>query len=129
MLSLAVLGMAVYGLYSTGLGVTDLFDVFGLDWWADLMLIGLGLLLILASAFVRVLIPGGLALAASALLGLQALSLHNDVHFYGAILVLPQVVRGLLGAGLLAMAFAGARRATADDRGVEAGSASGEEGG
>ena len=110
MLSLASLGMAVYGLYSAGLGVADLFGVVGLDWWADLTLVGLGLLLMLASAFVRVLMPGGLALAASAVLGLQALSLHNDFHFYGAILVAPQVARGVLGAGLLALAFAGARQ-------------------
>ena len=111
MLSLAVLGMAMYGLYSAGLGVVDLFGVFGLDWWADLMLIGLGLLLMLASAFVRVLLPGGFALAASAVLGLQALSLHNDFHFYGSILVPLQVARGILGAVLLAMALAGSRNA------------------
>jgi hypothetical protein len=107
MLSVAVLGMAVYGVYSAGLGVVDLFGVYGLDWWADLGLLALGLVLVLSAAFVRVLIPGGLALAAGALLGLQALSFHNDVHFYGRVLVLPQVVRGVVAAGLLLMAHAG----------------------
>lgn len=110
MLSVAVLGMAVYGVYSAGLGVVDLFGVYGLDWWADLALVVLGLLLMLSSAFVRVFIPGGLALAAGALLALQALSFHNDVHFYGAVLVLPQVVRGIVTVALLALAYAGARR-------------------
>jgi len=124
MLSLASLGMAVYGLYSAGLGVADLFGVVGLDWWADLTLVGLGLLLMLASAFVRVLMPGGLALAASAVLGLQALSLHNDFHFYGAILGAPQVARGMLGGGLLVMAYAGARasRRAGDAADTESGS-------
>lgn len=109
MLSLAVLGMAAYGVYSAGLGVVDLFGVYGLDWWADLALIVLGGLLMLSSAFVRVLMPGGLALALGSLLALHALSLHNDTHFYGSVLVLPQVVRAVVGGGLLALAWAGGR--------------------
>lgn len=110
MLTVAALGMAVYGLYSAGLGLADLFGVYGLDWWADLALLVLGLVLMLSSAFVRVVIPGGVALAAGALLALQALSLHNDMHFYGAILVFPQVVRGVIAGGLLALAYIGSRR-------------------
>ena len=110
MLSLAVLGLAVYGVYSAGLGIIDLFGVYGLDWWADLALIVLGLVLMLSSAFVRVLIPGGLALAAGALLALQALSFHNDVHFYGAVLVFPQVVRGVVAGALLVMSYLGAKQ-------------------
>ncbi len=110
MLSVAVLGMAIYGVYSAGLGLVDLFGVYGLDWWADLALVGLGLVLMLSAAFVRVFIPGGLALAAGALLGLQALSFHNDVHFYGRVLILPQVVRGVIAGGLLIMAQAGTTR-------------------
>ncbi len=109
MLTGAALGMAVYGFYSAALGVVDLFGVFGLDWWADLALVVLGLVLALGSAFVRALFPGGLPLAAGALLGLQALSLHNDLHFYGAVLLVPQVVRGVFTALLLALAFFGAR--------------------
>jgi hypothetical protein len=111
MLSVAVLGLAIYGVYSAGLGLVDLFGVYGLDWWADLGLLALGLVLTLSAAFVRVLIPGGLALAAGALLALQALSFHNDVHFYGTLLTLPQVVRAVVAAGLLGMAYEGARRA------------------
>lgn len=111
MLSGAAIGMALYGLYSAGLGVVDLFGVYGLDWWADLALLVLGLLLMLASAFVRVLLPGGLALAAGTLFALQALSFHNDVHFYGSVLALPQAVRGAVAAALLVLAYAGAKRA------------------
>jgi hypothetical protein len=109
MLSVAVLGMALYGVYSAGLGAIDLFGLWGLDWWADLGLVALGLLLVLASAFVRVLIPGSLALALGALLGLQALSLHNDYHFYGDISVVGQIARGLLVAALVVMAALGTK--------------------
>lgn len=108
MLTAATLGLAAYGVYSAGLGAFDLFRSPGLDWWADLGLIGLGLLLLLSAAFVRVRMPGGLALALGAMLALQALSLHNDVHFYGAILVVPQVFRGLVAGTLTALAFFGA---------------------
>lgn len=110
MLSVAVLGMAIYGVYSAGLGLVGFFGVYNLDWWANLGLIGLGLVLILSSAFVRVLIPGGLALAAGALLALQALSLHNDVHFYGRVVLFMQLARGAVAAGLLLLAWEGARR-------------------
>jgi hypothetical protein len=110
MLSVAVLGLAVYGVYSAGLGLVDFFGVYGLDWWADAALLALGLVLVLGAAFVRLLIPGAFALAAGALLGLQALSLHNDAHFYGRVLVFPQVVRGVMAAGLLLLAYTGARQ-------------------
>jgi hypothetical protein len=109
MLTAATLGLAAYGVYSAGLGVVDFFRSPGLDWWADLALVAFGLLLLLSSAFVRVRMPGGLALAMGAMLALQALSLHNDMHFYGAILVAPQVARGLMAGGLAALAFFGAR--------------------
>jgi len=92
----------------------DFFGVYGLDWWADAALLALGLVLVLGAAFVRLLIPGAFALAAGALLGLQALSLHNDTHFYGRVLVFPQVVRGVVAAVLLAMAYEGTRRAAGD---------------
>lgn len=111
MLTAAALGMAAYGVYSAGLGLIDLFGAYGLDWWADAGLILLGVLLLLSSAFVRVLMPGGLALAVSALLALQALSLHNDQHFYGAVLVFPQVARAAVAAALLALAWAGGEKA------------------
>jgi hypothetical protein len=124
MLSVAVLGMAVYGVYSAGLGLLDLFGLYGLDWWADAALVVLGVVLVLGAALVRLLIPGAFALAAGALLALQALSFHNDVHFYGRLLVFPQVVRGAVAGGLLLMAYAGgrqAREATLDEGGPDAG--------
>ncbi len=118
MLSVAVLGLAVYGVYSVGLGVVDLFGVYGLDWWADAALVLLGLVLVLGAALARLLIPGAFALVAGALLALQALSFHNDVHFYGQVLVLPQVVRGVIAATLLIMAQLGApgARQTTEER-------------
>jgi hypothetical protein len=109
MLTAATLGLAAYGIYSAGLGSVDLFRPAGLDWWADVGLIVLGLLLLLSSAFVRVRMPGGFALALSGLLALQALSLHNDLHFYGDILVAPQVMRAVMAGGLAALAALGAR--------------------
>ena len=112
MLTASTLGMVVYGFYSTVLGVVDLVGVWGLDWWADLGLIVLGLLLVLAAAFVRVLMPGGLALALGAMLALQALSFHNDFHFYGELNVVWQVVRGVFALVLVGLAFAGSRRGT-----------------
>jgi hypothetical protein len=113
MLTAATLGLAAYGVYSAGLGTVDLFRSPGLDWWADVALIVLGLLLLLSSAFVRVRLPGGLALALGALLALQALSLHNDMHFYGAILIAPQVIRGVVAGALAGLAFWGGRRKAA----------------
>jgi hypothetical protein len=109
MLTAATLGLACYGVYSAGLGVFDLFRSPGLDWWADVALIVLGLLLLLSSAFVRVRMPGGLALALSMLLALQGLAIHNDLHFYGDILVAPQVARGVMAGGLAALAYIGGR--------------------
>ena len=109
MLTAATLGLAAYGVYSAGLGVVDLFRSPGLDWWADVALILLGLLVLLSSAFVRVRMPGGLALALSGVFALQGLSLHNDLHFYGEILVAPQVARGLMAAGLVALAYVGGK--------------------
>jgi len=115
MLTAATLGLATYGVYSAGLGVVDFFRSPGLDWWADLALILLGLLLLLSSAFVRVRMPGGLALALSMLLALQALSLHNDFHFYGDILVLPQVFRGVVAGTLAGLAYFGGKAEQANE--------------
>ncbi len=109
MLSAAALGLAGSGIYSAGLGLVDAFRSPGLDWWADAALVVLGVLLLLAAVLVRLRIPGGLALAVSGLSALQALALHNDMHFYGDILVTPQLVRGVIAAGLAALAYAGAK--------------------
>jgi hypothetical protein len=107
MLSLACLGMACYAVYSIGAGLFDLLVGRHLEVLANLGLVALGLLLLLGAAFVRVLMPGGLALALGAMLGLQALALHNDAHWYGAIVLLPQVVRGVFAAVLALLALAG----------------------
>ncbi len=109
LLTAATLGLAAYGIYSIGLGALDAFRSPGLDWWADAALAAFGLLLLLSAVLVRVRIPGGLALAVSGLSALQALALHNDMHFYGDILVAPQVLRGAFAAALAALAYAGAR--------------------
>jgi hypothetical protein len=102
MLTASALGMAGYGLYSAGLGLAGLLGFVRLEVWANLGLIGLGLLLALSAAFVRVRMPGGLALALSAILGLQALALHNDLHFFGRTVPWLQIARGAF-AGLLVM--------------------------
>jgi hypothetical protein len=109
MLTAAALGMVGYGLYSAGLGLAGLLGFVPLEVWANLGLIVLGLLLMLSAAFVRVRMPGGLALALSALLGLQALALHNDLHFFGATMPVMQVARGAFAALLAALAYRGAR--------------------
>ena len=111
MLSAAALGMAGYGLYSAGLGLAGLVGFVPLEVWANLGLIGLGLLLMLSAAFVRVRLPGGLALAISALLGLQALALHNDLHFFGRSAPVMQAARGAFAALLIALAYWGSRQA------------------
>ena len=66
-------------------------------------------MLMLAAALVRVSMPGGLALAVAALLGLQSISLHNDAHFYGRLdlMVLPQTLRAVYAATLVALAYFG----------------------
>ena len=73
MLTLATLGMVAYGSYSVVLGVTDLLPgPVRYAWWADVWLVGAGGVLVLASAFVRVSMPGGLALAVAGLFALQS---------------------------------------------------------
>lgn len=126
MLTAATLGMLAYGLYSAGLGLAGLLGFVALEVWANLGLIVSGLLLALAAAFVRVRLPGGLALALSAMLGLQALALHNDLHFYGATTVPPQALRGACAALLLVLAYAGGRRPDAGDGDASAGGPRGE---
>ncbi len=108
-LTAATLGLVAYGLYSVGLGAADAFRSPGLDWWADAALVVFGLLLLVSAVLVRLRFPGGLALALGALCALQALALHNDMHFYGDILVTPQVARGVVAVSLAALAYAGGR--------------------
>jgi hypothetical protein len=116
MLTTATLGMAIYGGYSIVWGLIDLFFRSRVGFWADLALIAFGVILIVAAAFVRVLIPGGLALAIGALLGLQALSIHTDVHVAGRVVLVLQAVRGGFAVLMVGLALEGGRRAAAGPR-------------
>src|SRR5512135_1043840 len=103
MLSIATLGMFGYGTYSLVWAVVDLVRGAQLELWAELGLIVFGLLLVLSAALVRVRVPGGLAAAIGALLGLQALEVHNAVHL--DVGVAAQVVTGVFAAALVALAW------------------------
>ena len=107
MLTAATLGMTGYGLYSLAAGVADLLGPARLEWQVDLALIILGAMLVLAGLFVRVRVPGSLALALAALFGLQSLALHNAGHLYGRVAPEPQVARAILGVVLIALAYFG----------------------
>jgi hypothetical protein len=68
----------------------------------ELGLIFFGMLLVLAAAFVRVRLPGGVAFAIGAMLGLQALAVHAAVHLGTGIA--PQIVRGAIALLLVTIA-------------------------
>src|SRR6476646_4372862 len=106
-LTIASLGMFLYGVYSIGWAVADLVRGARLELWAELGLVAFGALLALAAAFVRVRLPGGLAFAIGAMLGLQALAVHDASHLGGG--VAPQVVRASIAVVLVAMALSDAR--------------------
>jgi hypothetical protein len=106
LLTLASLGMFLYGIYSIGWAAADLLRGARLELWAELGLVAFGALLALAAAFVRVRLPGGLAFAIGAMLGLQALAVHDAVHLGGG--VPDQMVRGALAAVLIALALSDA---------------------
>lgn len=109
MLRAAALGMFLYGLHDVVVGAADLIGAGTLAWWANVWRMLAGAMLVLAAALVRVSMPGGLALAVAALLGLQSISLHNDAHFYGRLdlMVLPQTLRAVFAATLVALAYFG----------------------
>ena len=107
MLRTAALGLAFYGVYSIIIGLENLFVGAELEWWANLWVIAAGGLVLLSAAFVRVSMPGGLALAVGGLLGLQSISLHNDGHLYGQVLLVPQLVRATFAAILVGLAYVG----------------------
>lgn len=102
MLSVAAVGMFSYGAYSIGWALVDLIRGAHLEIWAELGLLVFGLLLIVSAALVRVRMPGGLVAAIGALLGLQALAVHNAVHLGSG--VAPQVGRAMLAATLVVVA-------------------------
>lgn len=102
MLTAATLGMLAYGLYSAGWAIVDAFRTTPLEWWADTAQVLFGGLLMLSSAFVRVRIPGSLALALGAMLSLQALAVHSSAHLGSGLA--PQIGRAVLAVSLLALA-------------------------
>jgi hypothetical protein len=105
MLTAAALGMFAYGAYSTVWAVMELIRGPRLEAWATAGIILFGLLLVLSAAFVRVRLPGGLALAIGAMLGLQALAVHTSAHFESGLF--PQIVRGTFAAVMVVLAYAG----------------------
>ena len=107
MLTIASLGMFSYGLYSVIWAAADLIRGARLELWAELGLMAFGALLALAAAFVRVRLPGGLAFAIGAMLGLQALAVHGAVHLGSG--VAPQIVRASIAIVLVALALSDAR--------------------
>ena len=111
MLTASAIGMAGYGAYEAITGVMDLVGRGRLELWAELALVLFGVLLVVAAAFVRVLLPGGFELALGAILALQALAIHNAVHFYETPTLIPHIARGVFGATLIALASAGSRPA------------------
>lgn len=110
MLTAATLGMIGYGLYAVVAGLADLLGPRTFELIIDLARMAFGLVLVVAAAFVRVMMPGGLALAMGTMLGLQALAIHNAAHAYGHVRLAPQVAQGAFAAGLVALAYSGSRR-------------------
>ena len=108
MLTAAALGMFAYGTYSAGWAAIDLVRGARLELWAELGLMVFGVLLSLAAAFVRVRLPGGLAFAAGAMLGLQALAVHDAVHLGTGIG--PQLAGGVFCLTLAGLAHAATRQ-------------------
>ena len=111
LLTVAALGMFTYGAYEIGWAAIDLIRGARLELWAESGLIAFGLLLVLAAAFVRVRLPGGLAFAIGALLGLQALAVHNAAHLRAGLA--PQIGRALLAVILVAIAYAASLKSKA----------------
>lgn len=110
MLTAAALGLAGYGTFEVIIALTHVVNGPRLEWWALGLLALFGTILVVAAAFVRVKLPGGLALAIGALSGLQALAIHSAFHDYGRVIVPFQIVRGAFAMVLLALAYAGSRR-------------------
>ena len=104
MLTLASLGMYAYGTYSAIWVVVDLVQGARIEFWAEAAILLSGALLVLAAAFVRVRIPGGLAIAIAAMLALQALEVHTAAHLESGLT--PQVGRAVLAFFLVGSALA-----------------------
>jgi len=119
MLTAATLGMTGYGLYSLGAALADLLGPSQLAWIANLIAIVLGAMLVAAAVLVRVGLPGGLALALTALFGLQSLSLHSAARLYGQVAPEPQIARALFGALLVWLAYFGAMESAVEREGQD----------
>lgn len=104
-LSIATLGMFAYGTYSAGWVIVDVIRGARMELWAELLILLFGLLLVLAAAFVRVRLPGGLAVAIGAMLGLQALAVHTAAHLGSGLA--PQVGRAVVALFLVGSALPG----------------------
>jgi hypothetical protein len=98
-------GMLADGAYSIGWAGVDLVREAWLELGADLGQMMFGRSLGLSAAVVRARVPGGLALAVGALLGLQAVALHNAAHLESSVTL--QVGRAVLG---MALASVGRQR-------------------
>ena len=83
MLRAAALGMFLYGGYSVAIGLIDFIFLEQLEWLANLWMILAGFVLSFGAIFTRISFPGGLALAIGGMLGLHAISLHNEIHLHG----------------------------------------------
>jgi hypothetical protein len=108
-LTVATLGMSAYGTYSTAWAIVDLLRGASVDIWAEVVIAFFGVLLVVAAAFVRVRIPGGLAMAIGAMLGLQAMAVYTSSHLGGGLA--PQIGRGVLAFFLVGTAVAEEGRA------------------
>ncbi len=105
MLIFATLGMFLYAIYSIGWAVNDLFHGARLEMWAEFGLMGFGALLAFGAVLLRAQIPGALAFAIAALLGLQAIDVHNAAHLQTG--VAPQIARAAFALLVSGMAFVG----------------------
>ena len=104
MLTLATLGMFAYGAYAAVWAIADVVRGARIELWAEALIALTGFLLILAAAFVRVRMPGGLSVAISAMLALQALEVHTAAHLESGLA--PQIGRAVLAFFLVGSAVA-----------------------
>ena len=115
-MTLALVG---YASYAVGWSLLDIILWSTLEVWANLATMVAAALLVPAAVLVRARIPGGLPLAFAALVGVQAISLHNSMHIHGEIWVLGESLRGAFGAGMMALAVIGQQREAAGEAGAE----------
>lgn len=98
-LALSALGLWMTALYAAAWSVVDLVHGGSLEPWANLLALLAAALLAAATFLVRAQVPGGLPLAASGLLALQALAVHSAAHLETG--VGWQIARAVVALGLL----------------------------